>query len=126
MPPPKRERLAEFMRRLLAAPAAQTYEEARRQLTDILNAVEDEMTDIPFHPSASQSDGRIYPPHDDFERDAGHPGLRRFRSVAHSTVFGSNGSIRIVAVPSRPSQGWTEGTVVLDKPGLDGRRIEDL
>lgn len=45
------ERLAEFLRRLAAAPAAADAGEASRQIGDILNAVEDEMTSIPFDPA---------------------------------------------------------------------------
>ena len=56
------ERLAEFLRRLSAAPAASSFDEAYRQLGDILNAVEDEMTSIPFDPANWQNDGRMYPP----------------------------------------------------------------
>lgn len=125
MPPTKQERLAEFKRRLLAARAAQTYEEARQQLSDILNAVEDEMTDIPRNADPRQSDGRMYPPHDDFELACGHTEWRRFRAARHNTVFGSNGSIWILEAPP-PPLAWASGTVVIDKPGLDGRRAREL
>lgn len=57
----KQERLAEFLRRLMAAPAASSFDEAYRQLCDILNAVEDELTSIPFDPANWQTDGRMYP-----------------------------------------------------------------
>ncbi len=125
MAPTKQERLAEFKRRVLAAPAAQTYAEARQQLSDILNAVEDEMTDIPFNPDSQRSDGRMYPPHDDFELASGHADWRRFRAARHNTVFGSNGSIWILEAPP-PPHAWASGTVVMDKPGRDGRRVQEL
>ena len=48
---PKAERFAEFLKRLGVAPAAADSDEAHRQLGDILNAVEDEMTSIPFDPT---------------------------------------------------------------------------
>src|SRR5437899_13057626 len=86
MPPSRSERLAALVQRLKAAPPAQTFEEARQQLSDILNAVEDEMTDIPFSPAAWQSDGRMYPPQDDFERSSGNPAWRRFRSKLHNLL----------------------------------------
>ncbi len=123
--PSKKERFAKFVRRLQAAAAARTFDEARLQLADILNAVEDELTDIPPHPEAWQSDGRMYPPHDDFEKLSPHPAWRRFRSLAHTTLIGANGSIRILEVP-RPPKDWTTGPVVLDKPGADGRWLHDL
>lgn len=125
MPAPKHERLAVFLQRLAAAEAAKTHDEARQQLAAILNAVEDEMTDIPFNPESLQADGRMYPPHDRFEMASGRAAWRRFRSPRHNTVFGSNGSIQILDLPP-PTQPWTSGTVVLDKPGFDGRRIQDL
>ena len=59
--PAKAERFAEFLRRLRAAPAASSFTEAFRQLGDILNAVEDELTSIPYDPANWQNDGRMYP-----------------------------------------------------------------
>jgi hypothetical protein len=47
----KAQRFAEFLQRLSAAPAASNFDEAYRQLCDILNAVEDEMTTIPCDPT---------------------------------------------------------------------------
>lgn len=125
MPPSKPQRLAEFLRHLSEAPAAQSYQEARQQVEAILNAVEDELTDIPFNLDASHSDGRMYPPLDDTEKKAGHPGFRRFRTKAHNLLFGTNGSIRIHCVPPPPEK-WAVGVVIFDKAGLDGRRIQDL
>lgn len=58
----KPERLAEFLRRLRMTPAASDFNEAYCQLCDILNAVEDEMTSIPFDMANWQSNGRMYPP----------------------------------------------------------------
>src|SRR4051812_30972198 len=46
----KGERFAEFLRRLRFAPPASNDEEAYAQICDILNAVEDEMTSIPYDP----------------------------------------------------------------------------
>ena len=125
MPPSKPQRLAEFLRRLSEAPAARSYQEARQQVEVILNAVEDELTDIPFNLVASQSDGRMYPPLDDSEKKAGHPGFRRFRTKAQNLLYGTNGAIRIHHLSLSPED-WAAGIVILDKAGLDGRRIHEL
>lgn len=125
MPPSKAQRLEAFLLRLSEAPAARSYEEARQQVEAILNAVEDELTDIPFNRDAPQSDGRMYPPLDDNEMKSGHSAVRRFRTRAHNLLYGANGAIRIQSVPP-PPKSWTVGVVIFDKPGLDGRRIQDL
>jgi hypothetical protein len=117
--------MAEFFRRLDEAPPARSYAEARRQLADVLRSVEDEMTDIPYDPSSWRTDGRMYPPQDDRELDAGHSELRRFRSLAHNTVLGSNGSIQILEAPP-PPRGWRSGRVLFEKAGHDGRHVRDL
>jgi hypothetical protein len=115
---PKRERLEEFFRRLLAAPNAGTFEEALMQLVSILDAVEDELTGIPSNPDNWRYDHRIYPPQIDSMRAVSdHPQVRRFRSVGHNTYIGANGSLEIVAL---------DGTIELRKPGLDGRGIWEL
>jgi hypothetical protein len=118
-------RFAEFVRRLDAAPAARTFEEARRQVADVLAAVEDEMTDIPSRDAAWPSDGRLRAPDEEAERASGNLAWRRFRSAAHHTVIGANGSVWILG-RTEPSQPWSAGAVILDKPGLDGRRAEEL
>jgi hypothetical protein len=115
--PPKAERFAEFVRRLGAAPAASSFDEAYSQVCDILNGVENEMTSIPFDPSRWMEDGRMYPPQMDHAFFAvGHPGVIRFRSRHHNTFIGKNGAIEI----------RTDAVVViLSKSGSDGRSVFD-
>ena len=98
--PSRAERLAEFVRRLNAAPRAQSFAEAYQQIVDILNAVEDELTAIPFNPEAAtslhQADGRMYPPLRDSERSVpDYPSVKRLRSRGHNTFIGVNGSVEI-------------------------------
>lgn len=115
---PKQDRFAEFVKRLAAAPAAGSSEEAYDQLCAVLNEVEDEMTSIPCKPELWQTDGRMYPPQADSVREVeGHPRVKRFRSRAHSTFLGENGSIEIQAVPG--------AEVVFTKPGADGKGVWD-
>jgi hypothetical protein len=115
---PKTERLAEFCRRLLSAPPAASRDEALTQLTNILNAVEDELTTIPYDPSRWLNDGRLYPPQPDSIREVpASPGVRRFRSRTHNTFIGGNGAMEIVRM---------DGTVELRKPGADGRGVWEL
>jgi hypothetical protein len=112
---PKSERFAEFLRRLGFAPAAATFDEAHQQLVDILNAVEDELTSIPFDPSNWQTDGRMYPPQMDSLRVVpGRADVKRFRSKSHNTLVSDNGAIEIQTV---------SGKAVFSKPGADGRGI---
>jgi hypothetical protein len=112
----KAERFAEFLRRLGAAPAAADADEAFRQLGDILNAVEDEMTSIPFDPAHWQTDGRMYPPQPDSLRASppGRPDVKRFRTRGHNVLIGDNGAIEIRDL---------SGRVHLSKTGADGRAI---
>jgi hypothetical protein len=115
--PSKPERLVEFYRRLRLAPAARTFEEAYELICSTLNAVEDELTDIPYDPDRWQEDGRLYPPFDDHARAVpGNPRLRRFRSLAHNTYIGDNGAFEIRSLV---------GEVELDKPGADGKGVWD-
>lgn len=112
----KRERFAEFLRRLASAPPAATSLEAFQQLASVLNEVEDELTSIPFNPDTWQTDGRMYPPQQDSIRVIdGHPNVKRFRSRSHNTFFGDNGAIEIRAV--------TGETVIFTKPGADARGV---
>jgi hypothetical protein len=106
------------MRRLERAPRASSFDEALRQLSDILNTVEDEMTDIPYNPDARQPDGRLYPPRADSIREVpGHPRVRRLRSRAHNTFIGENGSIEIADSAS----GVPPTATLFKKAGADGR-----
>jgi len=117
---PREERLAEFLRRLATAPRAASFGEALQQMSDILNAVEDEMTDIPYDPDAWQADGRLYPPRVDSVREIpGHPGVRRLRSRGHNTFISENGAVEIAdAAAGAPPQ-----DPIFTKPGADGRSV---
>jgi hypothetical protein len=115
---PKRERLDEFFRRLLAAPTAGTSEAAMEQLSSILDMVEDELTGIPNIPENWREDGRIYPPQADRKRSVpGRPRATRLRTAGHNVFVGENGSLQIVAL---------DGTVEFEKPGHDGRGVWEL
>lgn len=115
---PRRERLNEFFRRLLAAPYAGTEDEALMQLANILDAVEDELTGTPNIPANWQTDQRLYPPQRDAARKVpGHPRVKRWRSRLHNTYVGENGSLEIVAL---------SGRIEVQKPGLDGHGVWEL
>ena len=80
-----------------------------------LNAVEDELTSIPFEPNAWRTDGRMYPAQDDAIVDVpSHPTITCFRHRAHRTYIGSNGSFEIQKL---------DGQVLLSKAGEDGLNV---
>lgn len=109
-------RIEEFFRRLSSAPPASDHDEAMRQVADILNRVEDEMTSIPYDPTFPLNDGRMYPPQPDSKKDVpGRTDVTRYRSKRHSTLIGGNGAIRIIDHAS--------GDVVFDNAGADGHTI---
>jgi len=110
------ERLAEFLRRLAAAPCSSSEPEGFIQISDIMNAVEDKMTDIPNDPSNSEHDGRMYPPLLDTMRVL--PGalvVKKYRVRKHDVKIGENGAIEIRERHS--------GLLILSKPGGDGKKI---
>lgn len=108
----KAERFQEFLKRLSAAPPADSGSEALTLLRDTLNEVEDQLSGIPYQPEQWQNDGRIYPPQEDNARDVpGRADLVRYRSRGHSTWIRSNGAMEIRDAT---------GTIVLSKLGADG------
>jgi hypothetical protein len=61
----KAKRLRIFLERMGAAPAAGSAEEALTLLTGVLNAVEDEFSDVPYNLQLWKTDGRLHPPQED-------------------------------------------------------------
>lgn len=116
MNPSKHERFLEFLRRLAAAPAADSFASALGLLCETLNAVEDEWSGIPYDINHWETDGRMYPPQEDSLRDVpGRDGVKRFRSIGHNTLIALNGALEIREVIS--------DDIVLQKHGADGRGI---
>ena len=100
-----------FVERLLTAPPASSADEAVLLLAQTLNAVEDEFSGVPNRPEHWRTDGRMYPPQtDSLVKNPDHPAVRKYRSKAHYTFIGSNGSIRIETL---------DAEILLDKPGQD-------
>lgn len=115
-PRSKSERLAEFLRRIGAAPPVTDADKAFRQLCDMLDEVEDEMSGTPNNPANWQVDGRMYPPQED-RRIAvpGCPNVRGYRSRGHDTFIGDNGAIEI--------RDRFSGSILFTKPGADGKGV---
>lgn len=110
------ERLAEFLRRMEAAPPCGSEKEAMTLIADVLNAVENELSGITAKPDTLGDDGRMYPPMDDARRDvAGKPDLCRYRTRGHNTFVSADGAIRIDQI---------RGPCLLSKPAQSGRIIE--
>lgn len=102
----------------MSAPAVSSPDDALQLLADTLNAVEDELSGVPFNPKNWKTDGRMYPPEEDSRmKNPECPILRRYRNRAHNTLVGPNGSIRIKT---------RDGGIFLDKAGADGLSIGDL
>jgi hypothetical protein len=91
------ERLQIFYERLRAAPRPKNAEAALEQIRRILNEVEDEHSGVPKAdppPGPGTSDGRMYPPLDDFVTRS-PDGSITARTRAHTIEIGSNGEVRI-------------------------------
>ncbi|VAW69035.1 hypothetical protein MNBD_GAMMA10-2422, partial [hydrothermal vent metagenome] len=82
-----------------------------------LNRIEDEFTSIAYLPEQWKSHGRMYPPQADSRRTLTSE-VSRYRNRNHNTYIGMNGSIRIETV--------YEQRILLDKPGMDERKVSDL
>lgn len=106
-------RFALFVHEMREAASVATIEEARLLLETILNGVEDRHSGVPYVPENWQADGRMYPPHEDFEKRCDLPGVRMFRTRGHRVFFAANGAIRIAGL---------DGKIALDKAGKDGGR----
>jgi hypothetical protein len=108
----KEVRFKEFLKRLAASPVQSSREEALELLARTLNAVEDEMTDIPNRPEHWQTDDRMYPPQvDNLKKIRNRPDVVRFRSRGHNTFIRDNGAIEIQEL---------RGRMIFQKNGSDG------
>jgi len=113
---PKAVRLQEFLRRLGSLPAAKNHDQARAQLEETLNAVEDELSGVVFNPDNWRTDGRMYPAQDDSAADVdGHPGVTSYRHRGHETFIAENGAFEIRSVKG--------DEVLIEKPGADGKGV---
>lgn len=56
----REDRLREFVRRLSVETPVASFADVRRLVSETLNAVEDEMTTIPYNPENWQTDRRMY------------------------------------------------------------------
>lgn len=115
----KAKRLKEFIRRLGKKRPANSDEEAFDLVSNTLNEVEDEMSNIPYAPKKWMNDGRMYPPQQDSKRETDNKNVVRYRNKGHNTYIGKNGSIKIEEVSGNK-------TVLIDKEGKDKKRIDDL
>jgi hypothetical protein len=115
----KRERVEAFIARLGAAPPVATADEAVNLVNAVVDAVENEMTDIPYDPAAAEqlvTDGRMYGPHAKFATDyKDRRDLTRYAHTAHDTFIQANGAI-LIRIRKPP-------TVLLSKPGADGKEV---
>ncbi|EAQ77619.1 hypothetical protein [Blastopirellula marina] len=112
----KEDRFQEFLRRLADSSSASSHDEAFALLSNTLNKVEDELTDILSQPDRWQSDGRMYPPREDNARDVdGRCDVIRYRHKGHNTFVRENGAIEIQDLA---------GSLLFKKLGSDGRGVE--
>lgn len=116
----KRERLAEFLHRLQAAPPAASAEEALDLVNRTLNEVEDELSGIPRVPDAAtrlHTGGRMYGPDPAFASSwKERSDLVRYAHTEHDTLVQANGAFLIRL--RRPPR------VLRSRPGADGQEVE--
>lgn len=113
--PPRRERVKEFMCRFDLASPVDSEDAALALIKEVLDQVEDEMTDIPNIPANRKKDGRLYPPTPPLALPHCE-GVNYYRCGTHTILIAENGAVDI----RRPG-----GDTVLIKPGKDGRHVTD-
>jgi hypothetical protein len=109
-------RLQEFLQRLRSLPAAATHDQARAQIEETLNFVENELSGVPFNPNNWRTDGRMYPAQDDSAADVeGYPGVTSYRHRSHETFIATNGAFEI--------RNLAGDEVLIEKLGADGKGV---
>jgi hypothetical protein len=110
-----------FKDRIRAKEPAANHDAAMASLSETLNSVEDEFSGVPYNPEEAGTDGRMYPPNERFRyRNWERSGVRCYRQVAHATFIADNGAVEI-----RNRRGTELGSILLEKPGSDGRKVSD-
>ena len=105
-------RLVEFFRRLAAAPACDTADEAFGQIARLLVEVKNELSELPADPAAPLNDGRMYPPQEDNRLDlGGRQDVRAYRTRGHRIYLSESGAMLIVR---------RDGTWAFRKPDRTG------
>lgn len=116
----KKERLDELYRRLRHKHPFASLSDARGALEIVMREVENELTDIPeaVDPVTALTDGRMYPPHDDFLVKTSSSDVLCFKHRARTLTFiAVNGAIRIAS---------SENVSLVDLKGRDGRTVDDI
>ena len=114
------ERRRIFFERLMQSEPASTHEEGYDLLASTLNGVEDEMSGVRFDPANWMADGRMYPPLPDRLLAPTVESTGRYfvyQNKRHRTIIGVNGAIKVVVGKAT--------TVELNKPGRDGRTVDE-
>ena len=116
--PSRNERLEEFFRRMLEAPASSSFDEAYQKFCSTLDQVEDELTGLPNEPSQWKTIPRNFPPQKDRMSSIQGSDVKRFENRRHRTYIAPNGAIEVRTI----------GSVVahLSIAGSDGRTVCDL
>ncbi|MEP6863178.1 MAG: hypothetical protein ABJE66_21315 [Deltaproteobacteria bacterium] len=113
---PKPVRLLVFQERLNTAQPLSNGTDAKRLIDETLNAVEDELTDIPYDPNNWRTDGRMYPVQEDNADSLdGYPGVTSYRSRKHETFVRENGAFEI--------RDLITGEIFVSKAGSDGKGV---
>lgn len=120
--PPKRERLAEFFRRLAAAPTPSSHDEAYRLLCATLDQVEDELTGLPNEPTRWRELNRMFPPQPDRMVRVTGCCVRRYNSRQQVTYIAESGALEIRSLSLR--NGLPE--IQFFKAGMDGKSICEI
>lgn len=118
----KTERLEVFLEVAKTTPPCSDMQSAKAVLDEILTAVEDAFSGVPANPGQWRNDGRMYPADEDYRRASPNPKISIYAHVGHVSYFGCNGAFRITT----RSRGLFPPRTLIDRPGDDGRTIDDL
>jgi hypothetical protein len=115
---PKGCRLEVFFARMARHRPFTSFGDADQGITTILEAVEDELTDIPNDPSTRGEDGRLYPPQpDSWRTDTRYRHVTRMRAKLHNIFVSASGAVEIRPVGS--------DVILLSKVDARGREVWD-
>jgi hypothetical protein len=96
---------------------------AKAFLDELLDAIEDAFSGIfPGNSANWRTDGRMYPADEDYRRESENPQVAAYDHLRHLSYFGANGSFRFTTKP----RGQFPAQILIDRPGQDGRTIDEL